>query len=67
MTIAEKLKYIKEHYGVTYVFIAKIIGSNKNRIYRFMLPRDNRHWRNLMPDQLKKLNEYLNGFDFPQK
>ncbi|WP_321995097.1 hypothetical protein [Clostridium butyricum] len=64
MTIAEKLKYIKENYGVEYTFIAKKIGTTYNRLYRFTLPKDNKNWRNLMPEQLKALNNYLNGFSF---
>ena len=67
MTITEKLKHVKKHYGVEYTFIAKKIGTTYNRLYRFTLPNDNKNYRNLMPDQLKKLNEYLNGFTFPEK
>lgn len=30
MTLAEKIKYVKEHYWVTYVFMEKTIGTDKN-------------------------------------
>lgn len=67
MTLVEKVKYLKQNHGITYVFIARQIGVIPNRLTRFALPKDNKNYRNLTPTQLKKLEEYLTGFTFPNE
>ncbi|ENZ30159.1 hypothetical protein HMPREF1084_04005 [Clostridium butyricum 60E.3] len=66
MTIAEKLQYLKGNNGINYSFVAKKIGTTYNRLYRHILPKDNKNWTSLLPHQLKALNDFLNGFEFPQ-
>ncbi|MCS6107944.1 hypothetical protein DWV12_11235 [Clostridium botulinum] len=60
MNTIQKLKYIKENYGVTYTFIADKIGTTYNRLYRFTLPKDNDNYRDLSYQVKIKLNEYIN-------
>ena len=67
MTLVEKVKYLKQNYGITYAFIARQIGVIPNRLTRFALPRDNKNYRNLTQQQLARLEEYLSGFTFPKE
>lgn len=67
MTLAEKIIYLKKEMGIEYSFIAKKIGSYPDRIYKFTRPKDHELYKNLGQEQLKRLEKYLSGFDFPQK
>ncbi|MDB2151196.1 hypothetical protein [Clostridium butyricum] len=55
MILAEKITYLKKEMGIEYSFIGRKIGATPNRLWRFALPRDNKHYRNLNADQLKAL------------
>lgn len=67
MILAEKITYLKKEMGIEYSFIGRKIGATPNRLWRFALPRDNKHYRNLNADQLKALEEYLSNFTFPNE
>ena len=64
MTLAEKIKYVKNNYGVTYKFISNKCGINNSHLCKFMLPKDNKQHRNLSDDKLKNLDNYLNTFSY---
>lgn len=62
MDYKQSIKKLHEG-GITYSFIANYIGSNRNRIYRFLLPVDNKQYRNLNEDNFKKLKELLEKYN----
>ena len=64
MTRIQKLKYIKEHYGVTYTFIAKNIGTTYNRLYRYTLPKDDENYRRLNSSVIERLDNYISEFTY---
>lgn len=62
MTKQEKIKYIKNNYGVTYSFIASKIAIYKQNLYKYMLPKDNEQYRDLTMEQEEKLDDYLKQY-----
>lgn len=62
MTKQEKIKYIKDNYGVTYSFIASAIGVYKQNLYKYMLAKDDEQYRDLTMNQHKKLEQYLKQY-----
>lgn len=62
MTNQEKIKILKEQYGITYAFIAGKIGIYKQNLYKYMLPADAEQYRDLTIQQAEKLDDYLKQY-----
>lgn len=57
-----KIKYIVNTYGISYTTIAKSINTTYNRLYRYLLPKDNKNYRNLNAESLALLDVYLQQY-----
>ena len=61
--LVNRIKELKEEYGITYIFFAKALGITKQRLWGCMQDSNNKDYRKMTEKQIEKIEKLCNKLE----